>query len=48
MVARRLKRFTYGLLWVGLGCGVVALLFDVRLALLPAACAFGWAQIGGL
>jgi hypothetical protein len=48
MFTRRLERLTYGLLWIGLACGVLGLLFDVRLALLPAACAFGWAQIGGL
>jgi hypothetical protein len=48
MVALRLTHITYALLGAGMICGSVALCFDVRLSLLPAALVFGWAQIGGL
>ncbi len=39
---------SYALLFAGLAAGAMGLLFSPRLALLPAAAVFGWAQMGGL
>jgi hypothetical protein len=47
-MAPRLARFSYGVLCLCLLSGLAALLLDIRLALLPAAFAFGWSQLGGL
>ncbi len=41
-------RASYAILVVGLAAGTIAMAFDLRLALLPAAVVFGWSQIGGL
>lgn len=47
-VSSHLRRVTYALVFVSLGFGIAVLLFNARLALVPAAVAFGWLQIGGL
>jgi len=44
----RFRVFTYIVLLVSLGAGVLAIHFDLSLALIPAALVFGWSQIGGL
>jgi hypothetical protein len=41
-------RASYTILAACLVVATVATLFDLRLALLPAALVFGWSQIGGL
>jgi hypothetical protein len=48
MTISRITRFTWALLLASFVCGLVAVCFNVRLALLPAAVIFGWSQIGGL
>jgi len=48
MPVLHIRRVTYALLLACLALGLAALPFNVRFALLPAAIAFGWSQIGGL
>jgi hypothetical protein len=48
MAALRMKHVSNAVLLASLVSGISALPFNPRLALLPAAFAFGWSQIGGL
>ena len=41
-------RVSYALLLMALAAGIIALRYEIRFALIPAAVVFGWTQIGGL